>query len=85
MPIFSITRRDARFAGDGYGDQFVEPERPEGMADHGAGAFGGEAEVPIPGGQPPADLDGRHEVRLETRHREPDETDELTAGRNSAA
>ena len=77
MPIFSMTRREARLLGTVMETSWFNPRGPKAWRRTRARAFGGKSEIPVSRGQPPADLDGRHERSLEIRHREPDEPDEL--------
>ena len=82
IPIRSMTARDRRFAGHGERDDLLEGQVAEAEGEGGAGRLGGVAAAPVLAGEPPADLDAGREMRLEPRHRQADEADEVGHARD---
>src|SRR5277367_3552847 len=62
--------------GDGEGNQGIERQRFERVANRRAGRFRGKASSPILRGQPPSDFYARREMSLEGRYRKPRKSDE---------
>ena len=74
--LHHATRTNVR--GDGEGNQGIERQRFERVANRRAGRFRGKASSPILRGQPPSDFYARREMSLEGRNREPRKSNERT-------
>ena len=67
----------ADVCGHSQGHDFGKLQMFEPVAQRGAGAFGGQAAIPMLESEAPADLDAGGEVRLEGRVRKSDEADQF--------
>ena len=72
----------ALVADGGHGDDFGELEGLEAVGERGLCALGGVAVAPVPGSEPPADLDTGGEVSGKARGGEADEADKLRKTRH---
>ncbi len=60
---------------DGERNNLFDPQCIERIAKNLAGTFGRQADSPVIGGEPPANLDGGHKGGIETRHGKPHKPD----------